>query len=1009
MTSAPPFRRAKHYVGQPHIISAIKDVYSTVQTDAICRALYIEARGGHGKTFLLQEVPAILGDDVRAAQIIDLSDADTRGGSAIERRIIAGLRADADDTAHRFSPAEVDAALEEYLSTRKTYDAERKLLTAAAREKRSQTLRKLFVDGYNRLAAQHAIVLSFDTTEALVSEPPSYDFLGDDFPTPAGQVAEWVGQVLPQLQHTLALFCGRPIFPPAQPILYDTSERAGLLAREKLTMEALSERDIEAYLLAYERPDLVPQADTFYARTHGRPLLLTCMIQSRTNPQYIESDSEPIETPAAFERFVLGTMLNPVMIDRRRSFAQQVLAYCLYVLSFARRGLSRDDLAAFLREHSLPDPHDSLSPAQHEQIGAVLDSLPEVALVKARPKTNLLYLHDEVYQMIDLNGLPAALGLEEEVLAFLIERAEAQLRAASDPAARFVARNNRLYYKLMSNVPEGYRQYSFDTYELFNRREVDHALALRDELWRWLGYTIYDVDAEGLIQERKPNLDRVTESPLTMGDIRRDDAVWLVKYYLGYNKHSDAVRIGGLVRQYFFELAIEHDDYFLVDLNLTLGKALTLLGNKTLDEALARFEEAGKILVKGEQINQKFLRDHVDFFRGEAATLSGYAKRRRSDFDGASADYAVALQAYRQYLERYPDPHSGRFDVIEALVQAIINQIYVDTRQGRLMRARILARNLRGPEFYPHLSTDRQVNVLISNAIAFSGSSAGADLDIALQRISEAEDLVSGLRNRRLSAQVAMRYAIVLSEKVRVSNEPDLSAEHYFTTAEQIFEETEDSADLRAVLLEHGTFYLRLGRIHEINQQAHLAAQNFEKANNSFDRALFMSSEPDPLARADLLSSKAIVYRLLGDLKTTEELLAEADRVLQQAPALAYAQLVAGEVAYTRGRIALTREQWPKAIGYIATALARYYVYSREQSLASIFHKRIENLFSRMTTPQIKEIRRCLTSLQLIPEQRAEELQYQPPDPAQWGLEWRRAMGFIMDAGEAVALSRGII
>ncbi|MBK9710159.1 MAG: hypothetical protein IPO81_02310 [Kouleothrix sp.] len=1008
MTSAPPFRRAKHYVGQPHIISAIKDVYSTIQANPTCRALYIEARGGHGKTFLLQEVPAILGDDVRAAQIIDLSDADTRGGSPIERRLIAGLRAEAGEATYRFSPAEVDAAFEEYLSTRRTYDAERKLLTAAEREQRGHTLRQLFVDGYNRLAAQHAIVLSFDTTEALVSEPPSYDFLGDDFPTPAGQVAEWVAQVLPQLQHTLALFCGRPIFPPGQPILYDTSERAGLLAREKLTMEALSESDIEAYLLAYERPDLVPQADTFYARTHGRPLLLTCMIQSRTNPQYIESDAEPIETPAAFERFVLGTLLNPLMIDRRRSFPQQVLAYCLYVLSFARRGLSRDDLAEFLRLHSLPDAHDSLSPAQREQIDAVLDNLPEVALVKARPKTNLLYLHDEVYQMIDLNGLPAALGLEKEVLAFLIDRAEAQLRAASDPAARFVARNNRLYYKLISDVPEGYRQYSFDTYELFNRREGDHALALRDELWRWLGYTIYDVDAEGLIQERKPNLDRVTETRLTMDDIRRDDAVWLVKYYLGINKYSEAVRIGGLVRQYF-EQEIEDDDYFLTDLNLTLGKALTLLGSKTVDEALARFAEAGKILSKGEQINQKFLRDHVDFFRGEAATLSGYAKRRRSDFDGASADYAVALQVYRQYLERYPDPHSGRFDVIEALVQAIINQIYVDTRQGRLMRARILARNLRGPEYYPHLSPDRQINVLISNAIAFSGSSAGADLDIALQRISEAEDLVSGLRNRRLSAQVAMRYAIVLSEKVRVSNEPDLSAEHYFTTAEQIFEETGDSISLHAVLLEHGTFYLRLGRIHESNQQAHLAAQNFEKANNSFDRALSMASEPDPLARADLLSSKAIVYRLLGDLDRTEALLAEADSVLQQAPALAYAQLVAGEVAYTRGRIALTREQWPEAIGYIATALARYYVYSREQSLASIFHKRIENLFSRMETPEIKAIRECLSDPQQIPEKRAEELQYQPPDPSQWGPEWHRAIDFITDASEAVALSRGII
>lgn len=1030
MTKATLFPRAKEYVGQKHIKSTIGAALASVAAAPICKAVYIESRGGSGKTFFLQQVHSLKDapSGLRVAQIVDLYDSDARSGSAIERRLIDGLKGGSGEP-YRFAPAEVDTAFADYVATRAEYDAERTILRPEEVKQRSIKLRSLFVQAYNTLAVKHPAVLCFDTTEALTSEPLKFPFLGDSFPTGAKAVAEWVEDVLPQLAHTLVIFAGRPVAGPGRAMLYEVCKRLGrlvempddvaevlsgttnelLLQRDKLIPAQLSRKDIEKYFEKYGRADLGKQVEIAWKRTQGTPLLLTCLIQSFTNSQYLPAPNAEITTVPAFKDFLVTTLLDPLALGDSRLFSQQLLAYCLYILTYARRGISRSQLETLLRDHDWPRSHAEIEQDKTllQQYTTLLDNLHDVALVKMRPETGLFYLHDEVYEMLDESGMPHALGFDDEVLPFLVEQAREQERNANTPAQRFTALSNRVYYMLVQKVDYGYRAYNLETYRLFNTSEVNQVLGLRDELQRWLNLTVTTFNESGEIVVREPNKDRVRDQKekLTLDDIARDDAAWLVKYYLKSNMPAEAVRIGKLVQQHFAS-QLDGDDYFKLDLLMTIGNALAVWRDDTAEEALRYFGDAMGVLDKGQGINQKFLRDRQTFFRGELYTLAGFARRRLNDFDGASQYYGIAHKAYLECN----DTEREDFDVPNALAQVIINQIYVAVHQGQLDRAKILSDSLLRGRYANQISADRAITALQMASLVLVRRASGNDLEEALRYAQQAETRSHEVQSRRTYAQAAAQIGSVRSERMQATEELDDDANTYFETAIAIFNEVQDLASLRTTLLGHGRYWRRYGRILRNRGDVAGAATYFSRALACFDAGLDALGPTGPrLYRAELLENKAVVYRLMGDVPETERLLNEVDILLVEALRVTYAQLIAAEVAFKRAQIALDREQWGKAAYSFTVALARCYCFSSENSTASLFRRRFKGNVEHLTEAGIVPLHQQVEDLAAQPAPPTSSLPYHQPEEVKWMSAWERAMEYVHETVAAIALTHGIL
>jgi len=1001
--SASLFKKTEKYIGRQDVIDVIKEGFAQIRTIPICRALYIEDEGGAGKTFLLQKIPQLLESvdkQVRAAPIVDLSDSETHSNSVLEGQILAGLGASRKQP-HLFSKREVDAAFQEYTDARTALDHERSRLPLAEIEARQRQLTDYFVRGLNALAARHPVILRFDTAEALQNVPPQTQLLGSEFPTSAANVVDWLERVLPQLRHVLVLFCSRPS--DRVNLLYDVCQRLELLAAPKLELARLSKADIVAYFRAHDLELADEQELEHVSRiTGGRPLLLSCLIQSRTIPQFMISQERTAQvvSPASFERFVVGVLLNPLTYLVReemakgqlRDFPPLALTYCLYVLAIARRGISKQQLTAFLRQHDYPIAHSTFTPSQAEHFKTLLADLDNMVLVKVRPNTNLLYLHEEVYDMIDQGGLSIALGIADEAMEYLIEQSRAELAAAADRTARFNAISNLIYYELTNDIDSGYRQYLLSMYRLFAINEVEHAVLLRDEFWRWLNVTVTGSEDTGNLRPAQPHREALKkESKLELVELERDDAVWLVKYYMGRNENPRAVDIGRTVRTRF-AAALDEDDYFKVDLYSSLGRALTLHQDGDPAEELELLSEAAAVLNRPD-LNQKFLRDRVDFFRGEVYNRLGYLLRTLYKYEDAGESYARSRDAYLAYKAL----GMTDFNVDEAIAQATINLIFTDTKRGNLDQAVRLAAELRSPKYRQQLSSDRWAIVLNINSIV---SMHGADqLDQSLQYVLEAWDQVLNIANPRVRAQVAAQVGCVYSEQMNRVGVPDARPEQFFLDAERIF--VDEPGSLRETLIEHGRYERRLGRMYRRAGRADLAQKHFLQSLDCFARAIdVIGTERPTVHLAELYVAQAVVYRLLPDIPETERLLDAADTILGACPPATYAQLVAGEVAFKRGQIAFERGQWPESIRLFALALAWCGAFSPENRTGNLFRKRIRETFDGLPQAVHDQLAPYVQQWEWLASVPVADLPYQQPDGEVWERSWQQAIAFLRAVGE---------
>lgn len=1005
------YPRTRRYIGQEPTVVALRAAYREAAHAATGRGFVIQADGGLGKTFLLYQLPQILAleaSDVCIARIVDLSDPDTRRSTTVQRAIIEGLSVTA-TRVFRFPPALVAEKFAAYDTLETELESRRAGLSPSEIEAYNQRLRQLFVAGLTELAESKPLILCFDTLESLMSVQVN-DFLQHAFPTSAELFYSWVCEVLPQLPRTLAIFCGRP--PEAeQPIaevpgatlrtagraIATVLDEAGLLAAPPQQLLPFMPNELDEYLAEYgELPEGPIEPADIQKKTGGLPLLITALLEDRKFPDELKKDEE-VDSRAAFEQALLTYVLNPLVRDPQRGNAKQVLNYALFVLSYARRGITHHDLLGFLDEHGyLSNPISGERLLTAQEIERLIETLREMALTKRRPGSEVLYLHDHIYRVIDESELPDGLGMREQVLIFLLKLVQQQ-RAAAAGARRklFIAKSDEIIYQLMLDPQAGYRSYLTAIYQLFVNGETNLALTLRDDFWRWLS--------------APRNRRLVQKSALKLAEIVRDDGVWLVRYLLKRGQHRRAVAIGQLVRDHFaaeLDEAVEaYDEYLDWSLSLLLGDALALWQDADQPEAEQLFARAIQVIER--PLKQDYLKLHQDFFRGETYSYAGYLKRTLARYSEAVADYRNGVEAYQAYVRKPEQERS--FEVREPYAQILLNLSYVEILQARFESAQRELNRFFNPEdngtaLYDQLLPDRQAIVKNVQSILFLERN---NLPKALELVRVAWGLAQRSDRPRIIGIVAMNYADILHEQMKQTGTFTDEPRQFLQTALRSFpEEGTSRRELELIWAKYernyGVSLREQGRIEE-------AQSHFAQALEHIEAALAATGtrKPDPVTGdemseymptvqgAELLQNKALVMRLKGDLPAATQLLERAEAMLRY-DLPPYAHIIAGNIAIDRAQIDFRQGRVEEGTSRCVVALARAFIYSSEHRTVRSYRDRFSRIFTHLSEDELKRAIAALERLDpLKVASSAAELPYQRPAEDDWRRAYISSHSFI--------------
>ncbi len=463
--------------------------------------LYFEGGGGIGKTALLE---AILEQsqrgsrsDVTAAchiadSIIDLYHVDVHTSEGLIRRIIEVLG--------KWSFEQTQEVLEALDQARAAGDGE----VAADR---ANALRIVFLEEFLALT-EEGVVLAFDTMEMLEFErDPFQEELGAEMPILSA--GEWLFRsFFPALSgNVVLLLAGRPdtmqerlaaLHSHHPRLLVQYIPLQSLQAEETLEyLKAIAQAearrgdgDAAARLWAYgeERGQVV------HFLTGGRPILLALVADmvahgwrlpasfGRTLPDLQQRDAEVIWHEVE-QALILRIQESPTPVGDT-----------LRALAWLRKGASPELLARVMDLTTADGGWDIYTATGY------LDQVAQLALVKIRPGDRRIFLHDELYALMDRHVLQEAsqeeidrtyLSIHEyyqDLIDDLDRRIEQHLpMLVNVRARRRQALVEDMHYRLRHSPPLGFAMYFWLAEEALGGRDTEMDMLLRTECLRTLG------------------------------------------------------------------------------------------------------------------------------------------------------------------------------------------------------------------------------------------------------------------------------------------------------------------------------------------------------------------------------------------------------------------------------------------------------------------------------------------------------------------------------------------
>lgn len=608
-------------------------IQTALEDDPHLRILYFVGEGGAGKTRLLREAQNFIQNNgkspkaLRWAGLLDFYHTELHSVTAVQGALIQGL----------------DPAGEYFQNFRKSQERfERSLaegLVGSAIEAERRKLSDLFLEEYHFFAQNHRPVIAFDTIESLAHESDWVESLCSLEDTPIAS-REWLIGQIGKLENSVILLAGRPQ-PSFQRALEKANHRSpGQL--EIIELKGLTREDshqLLALLLNKAPASLHPlmnDADQLWKITRGLPVQLALALELASTGQTIDrmgmGNSAGDE---AWEQRLINELFS--MDDSiRRIFL---------LLGLARKGMTID-LLRYL------EPGLSVTDCERQ-----LGQLRSASIVKTRPDTDELFLHDALYELFDLYPPPLnhLAPWYERLTDYYRTR---YLRFEQNDRLRSQTAVSLLYYELQRDP-----RYAFESVYLRLREqalkgyELDYEQQLRDELLRFSQNSSY-VNHPFLTQK------------LTHAEIDRDGVVRWIKRYLIRSNYQEALRVARTIlskskfnsyldssihkvpplyreeTEYIFEIFDSPDPLFWGQLLTCYSEAL--IYTSAPEPQVYEILEYTLSLLEDTQLEQNNLLTWLhERTLGRANDRLGYLFRTNGHYGSAITAYQKALPEYR--------------------------------------------------------------------------------------------------------------------------------------------------------------------------------------------------------------------------------------------------------------------------------------------------------------------------------------------------------------------------
>ncbi len=485
------------------------------------RILHLVGSGGIGKTRLLEEVPGLASEYQQETSqpsicsgVLDFSLSSIHSRHGLELRLMDTL-----------DPKGV--GFETYRPARREFD---RLLAAGSDPKRideaRQRLEDLFVDGFNKISARFRVILILDTIELIQYESDLIQQICKIRELTGLEVRDWLLDNVPRFQNTVVILAGRQ----KSQLAADFNQYFG----DRLTsldLGPLDETDTLDYFAAVAEAQpafrkiglSADQQRVIHCYTAGLPIKLAFVIDLLTRDVPLPGELyDPLETVRAKSEHDLAAAREKVeaaLVTGIMTAARDVDKALPYV-ALARKGMNRQLLE---RVTGWPSA----------RCTKVLQDLRRFSFAKVRPGSDWLFLHDEMYDLLEKHAWDRMEVEREQICQIILDYCDDLLRQARTPSREQDLKLDRLYYLFVAHPRQGYAEYARLSDEALLGHDAGSDMRLRDEMLQFCA--------------RYPA--RVKRHGLTEAYIEYDAAVRWVQRYVRRGKYNKAIEVVETIEQ----------------------------------------------------------------------------------------------------------------------------------------------------------------------------------------------------------------------------------------------------------------------------------------------------------------------------------------------------------------------------------------------------------------------------------------------------------------------------
>ncbi|MEW5872796.1 MAG: tetratricopeptide repeat protein [Chloroflexota bacterium] len=545
--------RIEQFIGRVDELNCIID---SIRVVGKSRIICIHGDGGVGKSRLLEAVPGIVAKEekdypCRYIGPFDLYDSSMQNSSNLETAIKKAL--DPDD--HGFCAYEAAQKRYEELHTSGSDLEETKKLRSEAERR--------FVEGFNQISAQARVILSFDTIEAIQYESDRVQEICNIELT-GTETKSWLLKNILDFENTVVILAGRK----KAHLLADFRRHFGDRMIE-LPLEPFNEEDALAYFAAAAEaiPALgqmglpVDQQRVICHYSNGFPLKLALVIELLIRNlalpnEFFDPWAKACQKDAT-ELFDIQQRVEVELVEGLMTAGDDI-AIALPYIALARKGVDRDLLCR-------------LTGWSAKKSVQVMEQLRRFSFVKTRPNSEWLFLHDEMYDLMDRHILNRMMLEKEEICRIIIAYYETKVTQSINTLERQNLLLEQLYYQFLMHPREGYAHYALQSDIALHDHDISFDLRLRDEMLRFCAKYPEIAKSYGLSRDF----------------IDYDTAVRWVKRYRYTSKYEECVKVATLVKARLNPQTDESLSFWLAAAELNVHHALALIYTGLAEQGIA--------------------------------------------------------------------------------------------------------------------------------------------------------------------------------------------------------------------------------------------------------------------------------------------------------------------------------------------------------------------------------------------------------------------------------------